>query len=42
MGMNVSIPGEDADGLNWWLGILGLILGLIALLLVIAKKTRFL
>ncbi|PLB34748.1 magnesium transporter CorA family protein [Aspergillus candidus] len=42
MGMNVTVPGENANGLNWWLGILGLILGLIAVFLVIAKKTRFL
>lgn len=45
-GMNVTVPGqtpEDVDSppVNWWYGILGVILGLICLGLVTAKRLRF-
>ncbi|CAG8886450.1 unnamed protein product [Penicillium egyptiacum] len=36
--MNISIPGLGVAGLSWWFGILGLILGLILLFLVVAKR----
>ncbi|KAE8137757.1 hypothetical protein BDV38DRAFT_246188 [Aspergillus pseudotamarii] len=45
-GMNVTVPGntpEDVDSppVNWWYGILGVILGLIFLGLITAKRLRF-
>lgn len=45
-GMNVTVPGETPDDekpgpVNWWLGILGIILGLIFLGLLVAKRLRF-
>ncbi|KAJ6190486.1 hypothetical protein N7519_000507 [Penicillium mononematosum] len=36
--MNISIPGLGVAGLSCWFGILGLILGLILLFLVVAKR----
>lgn len=39
-GMNVHVPGQNMTSLSWWFGILGLILGLILLLLVIARRTQ--
>ncbi|KAJ6157027.1 hypothetical protein N7497_005912 [Penicillium chrysogenum] len=36
--MNISIPGLGVVGLSCWFGILGLILGLILLFLVVAKR----
>jgi magnesium transporter len=39
-GMNVEVPGLHVASLAWWFGILGLILGLILLLLVIARRTQ--
>lgn len=39
-GMNVDVPGRHVASLSWWFGILGLILGLILLLLVIARRTQ--
>jgi magnesium transporter len=39
-GMNVDVPGLHVASLAWWFGILGLILGLILLLLVIARRTQ--
>ncbi|RAL14109.1 magnesium transporter CorA family protein [Aspergillus homomorphus CBS 101889] len=39
-GMNVLVPGKNAAGLVWWYGILGVILGLIVLFLLVAKRMR--
>jgi magnesium transporter len=36
--MNISIPGLGVAGLSCWFGILGLILGLILLFLVVARR----
>ena len=45
-GMNVTVPGqtpedEDSPPVNWWYGILGVILGLIFTGLIAAKRLRF-
>ena len=40
-GMNVNVPGKNADGLGWWFGIVGVILGFTITCLLIAKKTRW-
>ncbi|RAH43532.1 magnesium transporter CorA family protein [Aspergillus aculeatinus CBS 121060] len=39
-GMNVMVPGKSPGGLAWWYGILGVILGLIVLFLLVAKRMR--
>ncbi|PYH42854.1 magnesium transporter CorA family protein [Aspergillus saccharolyticus JOP 1030-1] len=39
-GMNVMVPGKTAAGLAWWFGILGVMLGLIVLFLIAAKRMR--
>ncbi|KAE8352389.1 hypothetical protein BDV28DRAFT_3221 [Aspergillus coremiiformis] len=45
-GMNVYVPGrppkgEDSPSLHWWYGILGVILGLIFIGVIAAKRLRF-
>ena len=40
-GMNVNVPGETDDGLNWWFGIVGLIFLVVVTMLLVAKKKRF-
>jgi magnesium transporter len=37
-GMNIEVPGQYVNGLTWWPGILGLILGLIVLFFIVAKR----
>lgn len=39
-GMNIPIPGKNTDGLDWWFGILGGILGIIVVCLLIAKRMK--
>ncbi|KAJ5770976.1 Mg2+ transporter protein [Penicillium nucicola] len=38
--MNIEVPGENATGLAWWLGIFGIIVGLIVLFFIVAKRIR--
>ena len=40
-GMNVQVPGKDADGLGWFFGILGVIGGVVAISLAVARMYRF-
>ncbi|KAL8729032.1 MAG: hypothetical protein Q9181_005143 [Wetmoreana brouardii] len=40
-GMNVNIPGKNADGLGWFFGIIGAIVGFVLLCLAVARKMRF-
>lgn len=40
-GMNVNVPGKNADGLGWWFGIVGVILGFTALCVGVAKRMRY-
>ena len=40
-GMNVNVPGRDQDGLTWWFGILGFMLGFAILCMLAAKKFHF-
>ena len=40
-GMNVNVPGKNAEGLNWWFGIVGVIIGFTLLCLGIARKLKF-
>ena len=39
--MNVNVPGKTAEGLNWWFGIVGVILGFTTVCLVLAKRYRY-
>ena len=39
-GMNVNVPGKNADGLGWFFGLLGLILAIVVLCLIVARKMR--
>ncbi|KAF1981785.1 cora-domain-containing protein [Aulographum hederae CBS 113979] len=39
-GMNVPVPGKNAESLNWFFGILGLIIGLVAVFLAWARFRR--
>jgi magnesium transporter len=41
-GMNVPVPGKDAAGLQWFFGIVGFMLGVIAIAIVAARKYRML
>jgi magnesium transporter len=40
-GMNVNVPGKDADGLGWWFGIVGVILGFTTVCVLLAKKFKY-
>jgi magnesium transporter len=40
-GMNVNVPGKDADGLGWWFGIIAVILAFTVTCLGIAKRMRY-
>ncbi|KAL8902674.1 MAG: hypothetical protein Q9207_004477 [Kuettlingeria erythrocarpa] len=40
-GMNVNVPGKNADGLGWFFGILGVIAAFVVVCLVVAKRMRF-
>ncbi|KAL8834758.1 MAG: hypothetical protein Q9170_003607 [Blastenia crenularia] len=40
-GMNVNIPGKNADGLGWFFGILGVIAAIVLLSLAVARRMRF-
>ncbi|KAL8702740.1 MAG: hypothetical protein Q9201_004093 [Fulgogasparrea decipioides] len=40
-GMNVNIPGKNADGLGWFFGIIGAIVAFVLLCLAVARKMRF-
>lgn len=40
-GMNVPVPGRDSEGLGWWFGIVGVILGFTLSCIAIAKKMRY-
>ena len=40
-GMNVPVPGKNADGLGWFFGIIGVIAATVVLLLAIARRFRF-
>jgi len=40
-GMNVPVPGRDAEGLGWWFGIVGVVLGIAVLAVTAAKKARY-
>lgn len=36
-GMNVTVPGQDTGSLEWWFGILGVMIGIILILMVLAN-----
>lgn len=40
-GMNVHVPGEDASGLGWWFGIVGVILTFSAICVAAMKKLKY-
>lgn len=40
-GMNVNVPGKNAEGLSWWFGILGVMLGFAVVFVVFAKKMKW-
>jgi magnesium transporter len=40
-GMNVPVPGKNANSLGWFFGILGIIFGFILVALTIAKRMKF-
>ncbi|KAM0719026.1 hypothetical protein Q7P37_004931 [Cladosporium fusiforme] len=40
-GMNVHVPGEGADGLGWWFGIVGVILTFSAVCVAAMKKLKY-
>ncbi|KAL8958683.1 MAG: hypothetical protein Q9193_004306 [Seirophora villosa] len=40
-GMNVNVPGKNADGLGWFFGILGVIAAFVLACLAVARKLRF-
>lgn len=40
-GMNVPVPGEHSEGLNWWFGIIGVIGFVSVTFIVVAKKMRY-
>lgn len=40
-GMNVHVPGEDASGLGWWFGIVGVILTFSAVCVAAMKKLKY-
>ena len=40
-GMNVHVPGENAEGLGWWFGIIGVIAFVSISFITIAKKMKY-
>ncbi|KAI6897882.1 cora-domain-containing protein [Hortaea werneckii] len=40
-GMNVHVPGENHEGLGWWFGIVGVILGFTLVCVTVAKKMKY-
>ncbi|KAF2766727.1 magnesium transporter ALR1 [Teratosphaeria nubilosa] len=40
-GMNVNVPGKNADGLSWWFGIIGVMAGIAMCFLLFAKRMRW-
>ena len=40
-GMNVPVPGKNADGLGWFFGIIGVIAAMVVASLVAARRARF-
>jgi len=40
-GMNVNVPGKNAEGLSWWFGILGVMLGFALVFVAFAKKMKW-
>ncbi|KAL8734535.1 MAG: hypothetical protein Q9166_001435 [cf. Caloplaca sp. 2 TL-2023] len=40
-GMNVNVPGKNADGLGWFFGILGVIAAIVLCSLGVARRLRF-
>jgi magnesium transporter len=40
-GMNVHVPGQDAGGLGWWFGIVGVILTFSAVCVGTMKKLNY-
>ena len=40
-GMNVAVPGKDADTLAWWFGIVGVLALFVLVTLVIGKRRRY-
>lgn len=40
-GMNVNVPGKNAEGLGWWFGIVGVILMFTVSCTVIAKRLKY-
>ncbi|KAL8680590.1 MAG: hypothetical protein Q9186_003232 [Xanthomendoza sp. 1 TL-2023] len=40
-GMNVNVPGKQADGLGWFFGILGVIAAIVLCSLAMARRLRF-
>ena len=40
-GMNVHVPGQDAGGLGWWFGIVGVILTFSAICIGVMKKLKY-
>lgn len=41
-GMNVNVPGKDADGLGWFFGIFGCLCAIVVFLLLVAKRMKVL
>lgn len=37
-GMNVSVPGKDANNLGWWFGIVGVMIAFVVVCVITAKK----
>ena len=40
-GMNVPVPGRESEGLGWWFGIVGVILGFTTVCVCVAKKFKY-
>lgn len=40
-GMNVNVPGKNDQGLNWWFGIVGVMLGFSLICVVVARRMRY-
>ena len=40
-GMNVPVPGENSEGLNWWFGIIGVIGFVSVTFICVAKKMKY-
>ncbi|KAK5109524.1 hypothetical protein LTR62_006976 [Meristemomyces frigidus] len=40
-GMNVPVPGKNSEGLGWWFGIVGMMLGFTTVCGIMAKRMKF-